>query len=195
MTATDLKGIANSVVSRAKRQGYVLPREIRQELSQAGAPDSMWKDVLALARPSLSYRKGRYYYVPAVTERVRQEQDQQQLVRQAVEQFIGQYKSTSSQLERRGQNRIAFVQVIKAQTEDQRPITLLSRDLSVSGIRLIGTRSLLGQRVRIQISSPDGSNPWCFTVRILWTCAVGEDLFENGGLFVEAAPGSLEQPN
>ncbi|HXG08995.1 MAG TPA: PilZ domain-containing protein [Gemmataceae bacterium] len=195
MTATDLKGIANSVVSRAKRQGYVLPREIRQELSQAGAPDSMWKDVLALARPSLSYRKGRYYYVPAVTERVRQEQDQQQLVRQAVEQLIDQYKSTSSQLERRGQNRIAFVQVIKAQTEDQRPITLLSRDLSVSGIRLIGTRSLLGQRVRIQISSPDGSNPWCFTVRILWTCAVGEDLFENGGLFVEAAPGSLEQPN
>ena len=64
MTSTDLQGIANTVVRRAQRQGFVLPREVRQELAQAGAPDTMWKDVLALARSSLSYRKGRYYYVP-----------------------------------------------------------------------------------------------------------------------------------
>src|SRR5262249_10958275 len=158
--------IANSVVRRAQRQGYVLPRDIRQELTQAGAPDKMWKDVVALARSSLSYRKGRYYYVPSVTDRARQEQDQRRLIEQVIEQPINQYKSAGNRVERRGQNRIDFVQVIKAQTEDQRTITLLSRDLSSAGIRLIGTRSLLGQKVRVQIPSPDGSDPWCFTVRV-----------------------------
>jgi hypothetical protein len=188
MTSTDLQEIADTVVRRAQRQGFILPREIREELAQAGAPHNMWKDVLALARPSLSYRKGRYYYVPAITDRVRQEQDHQKLIRQAVEELISHYQTATGRIERREQNRFDFVQLVKAQAEDGRQFTLLSRDLSASGIRLIGTRSLLGQKIRIRIPRTDGSGPWCFLVRILWTCAVGDDLFENGGLFIEAHP-------
>lgn len=186
MTSTDLQDIVKTVVRRAQQQGFVLPREVRQVLTQAGASDAMWKDVLALARSSLSYRKGRYYYVPEVSDRVRLEQDHQKVIRQAVEELVDQYRTSPSQVERRAQNRFDFVQMVKAQAEDGRELTLLSRDLSVTGIRLIGTRSLLGQKIRVRIPQTDGSAEWCFVVRILWTCAVGDDLYENGGMFVEA---------
>jgi hypothetical protein len=192
MTTTDLQEIANTVIRKAQHQGYVLPREIRKELTEAGAPNTMWKDILALARSSLSYRKGRYYYVPAVSERVRQEQDQQRLIRRTVEQIITQYESYTSRIERREQQRINFVQLVKAQAEDGREFTLLSRDLSVSGIRLIGTRSLLGQKIHLRIPRPDGSGFYRFLVRILWTCAVSEDFYENGGMFVEAEEGNRD---
>ena len=77
--------------------------------------------------------------------------------------------------------------MVQAQSEDGREFTLLSRDLSTTGIRLIGTRSLLGQKIRLRIPRTDDGGPWYFLVRILWTCAVGDDLYENGGLFVEAS--------
>jgi hypothetical protein len=63
-------------------------------------------------------------------------------------------------------------------TEDGREFTLLSRDLSASGIRLIGTRRLLGQRIKVRIGALD------FQVRVLWACPVGDDLVENGGTFL-----------
>jgi hypothetical protein len=192
MTTTDLREIADTVVRRAQRQGYVLPRQIREELTGAGASGTMWKDVLALARTSLSYRKGRYYYVPTTSERARHEQDRQRRIRQAVGQIMEQYESYTSRIERRGQQRLNFVQLVKAQSDDGREFTLLSRDLSVSGIRLIGTRRLLGQKIHLRIPQPDGSGLHRFLVRILWTCAVGDDLFENGGMFVEAEEGSRE---
>lgn len=195
MPSTDLYGIADTVVRRARRQGFVLPREIRQELAEAGASDAMWKDVIALARPSLSYRKGRYYYVPAVSDRLRHQQDHQRVIQQAVRQLISQHKSAIRRVERREQNRVDFVHLVTAMAEDGREFTLLSRDLSTSGIRLIGTRSLLGQKIRIQVPRPDGSGPWYFLVRILWTCAISDDLFENGCTFVEASPTSPEEQN
>ena len=37
MTVANLKGIADQVVRRAQRQGYVVPREVREELTHAGA--------------------------------------------------------------------------------------------------------------------------------------------------------------
>ncbi len=74
------------------------------------------------------------------------------------------------------------------QTEDRREYTLLSRDLSTTGIRLIGTRSLLGQKVRMVLTPDDQAEACVFLVRILWTCAIGDDLFENGGTFLEVVP-------
>ena len=60
---------------------------------------------------------------------------------------------------------------------------LMSRDLSATGVRLLGTKRLLGQKVQLEL--PDGETPCRLLVRILWTCAVGDELFENGGSFVE----------
>ena len=48
-----------------------------------------------------------------------------------------------------------------------------------------GTRGLLGQKVQISIPYPDGKKTSCFLARILWTCSIGDGLFENGGSFLE----------
>ena len=189
MISTNLQGVAEFVVRRAQRQGYVLPREVREELAQAGVSESLWKDVLALARPSLSYRRGRYYYRAPVSARVREEQTQQRGIQKAIRQIIRSHRAEDDRVERRGQDRIDFIQPVKVVTDDDREFTLLSRDLSTSGIRLVGTRRFLGQKLHVLIPRDDDPTPWNFRVQILWTCAIGDDLVENGGRFIEVSDG------
>jgi hypothetical protein len=182
MTATKLQGVADQVVRRAQEQGYIVPREIREELVRASVSESFWKDVLALARASLSYRRGRYYYTAPVSERVRAEQSQQRDIQSAVQQLLQQQQS-AERPERRGEDRVDFYQPVKVVLEDGQELMMLSRDLSATGIRLVGTRRMLGQKVRVLVSAA-GSAPVAFAVRILWTCPVGDDLVENGGSFL-----------
>lgn len=186
MILTNLQGAAELVVRQAQRHGYILPRQVRNVLNEAGLCQSLWKDVLAVARPSLTYRKGRYYYTTPVSDRVRQEQAQQVGVHKAVREIIDHYRGSAS-FERREEDRLDFVQPVNVTTEDGRKYTLLTRDLSSTGIRLIGTRRLLGQKIRVSVPVTDGSMSWDFLVRILWTCAIGDDLVENGGHFLEIA--------
>jgi hypothetical protein len=184
MTAANLQGVADQVVRRAQQQGYIVPREVREELARAQLSETLWKDVLALARASLSYRRGRYYYTAPVSDRVRAEQSQQRDIRSAVQQLLQAQQATAGRPEeRREQGRVDFVQPVKVITEDNHECTLLSRDLSATGIRLVGARRLLGQKVRVLIPTGSGA-PLEFLVRILWTCPVGDDLVENGGAFL-----------
>jgi len=192
MISTNLQGIAELVIRQAQRQGYILPREIRSILSGAGMSEALWKDVVAVARSALVYRKGRYYYTAPVSGRVRKERSQQADIHKTVRQIIRQYRRAAERVERREEDRIDFVQLVKVRTEDQREYTLLSRDLSSTGIRLIGTRRFLGQKVHVSIPAADGSMSWEFVVRVLWTCAVGEDLVENGGAFLALADTAIE---
>jgi hypothetical protein len=192
MITIDLQQIADSVVRRAERQGFVIPREIREEVTQAGLPENLWKEVLEKARPALNYRHGRYYHLHAVSERIQQEQDMQQVIHSAIRQVIQQQRSTQNKVERRDHDRTDFIQPVEIETEDNHTFHLLSRDLSTSGIRLIGTRSFLGQKVRLTIPRSGDKGPWSFVVRILWTCAVGDDMFENGGTFLELVPAKTE---
>ncbi len=188
MTATGLQAITDAVVRRAQRQGYVTPREVRAELGQAGLPVSQWKEVLELARESLHYRQGRYYYLEAVSPRLQQAQSQQEMVANAVRQVIRRHRESSAELERRQQERIDFMHPVQVQTADGRQLNLLTRDLSPTGMRLLATRSLLGQKLRVLLPGPGKGATTGLIVRILWTCAVGDDLFENGGTFVELIP-------
>ncbi len=189
MIATNLQGTAELVMRRAQRQGFVVARDVRAELANANLPETLWKDVVALARGSLSYRHGRYYYTTPVSDRVRREQSQQRDIQKAVRQLIRQYKAAANDEERREEERCAFIQPVKVQTEDQREFTLLSRDISPTGIRLIGTQRFLGQKIRVHIPRTDGATPSSFLVRVLWTCAISDDLFENGGTFIELGAG------
>src|SRR5262249_2508761 len=125
--------------------------------------------------------------------RVRQEQDQQQLILGAIRQLIQQHRHTVSRVERREQDRLDFVQPVEVQTEDGRNFRLLSRDLSAAGIRLVSTRSFLGQKLLLTIPRSGPRGPWRFRLRVLWTCAVGDDLYENGGTFLEALPPEREE--
>lgn len=184
MITANLQGIAELVIRRARRQGFVVPREVREELAQGGLAEGLWKDVLALARSSLLYRHGRYYYTDPVSERVRQKETQQRQVEEAVREIIKQHRAAHDRVERRHQDRVDFIQTVQIVTEDQTELTLLSRDLSTTGIRLIGTRRLLGQKVRVRIPRDDGAAPWEFRVQILWTCVAGDGLIENGGSFL-----------
>jgi hypothetical protein len=184
MTPPDLQGVANAVVRRAQRQGYVVPREVRAELTQAGLPESQWKDVLALARESLHYRQGRYYFLDTVSPRLQQQQSRQEAVANAVRQVIRRYQERLAEQERRQEERIDFVQPVRVETEDGRELNVLSRDLSPTGIRLLAGRSLLGQKLRLFLPGPGKAGPG-FVIRILWACAVGDDLFENGGTFLD----------
>jgi hypothetical protein len=185
MISTNLQGVAEQVIRRAQRQGFVVSSEVRDVLTQSGMSETLWKDVVAVARAALSYRKGRYYYQPPVSARVAKEQSQQRGIQKAVRHLIRLHRTNANRVERREQDRMDFVQPVTVLTEDQRQLTLLSRDLSATGIRLIGTRRLLGQKVHVFIPDPAGTKPWDFVVRILWTCPVGEDLIENGGSFLE----------
>jgi PilZ domain len=184
MTAT-LENVAHAVVREAQRKGYVVPRDIRTELKLAGLPEDQWKEVAALTKESLHYRQGRYYPLGAISPRLQKEQEQQRVIQKVVRQLIKQHRAAIKQQDRRGQERIDFIQPVAVHTEDGKSFQLLSRDLSSTGIRLLGTRRLLGQKVRIDLP-PVGDSPTCSVwVRVLWTCAVGDDMFENGGTFLE----------
>ena len=80
--------------------------------------------------------------------------------------------------------RVDFIEQVLVTTADGKELRLLSRDLSETGIRLLGTKHLLGQKVDVEL--PTGGDELLYlTVRILWTCAVGDELFENGGIFID----------
>jgi PilZ domain len=184
MSAT-LQDVASAVVRRAQRQGFVVPRDIRSELTLAGLPEEQWKEVAALTRESLNYRQGRYYHIATVSPRLQQEQSQQQAIQRAIRRLIKEYHASATRQERRVEERIDFVQPVKVETEDGRQFTLLSRDLSPTGMRLVGTKRLLGHKVRVNLPQTESTEALTFLVRVLWTCAIGEDLFENGGTFLE----------
>lgn len=187
MSSTDLQRLALTVVSRARSQGFVRPREIRQELAQAGIPDACWKEVVTLARPQLSYRQGRYHYVSPLAARLRDAQHTKRAVQRAVRQMVQAYKRLiAQQVERRHHQRFHLFLPVTVLTADQRELHLLSRDISDSGIRLIGAYQLQGQKVRLTIAADEpGAQPWRFLVQVLWSSEVGDHMYENGGLFVE----------
>jgi hypothetical protein len=184
MIQTQLRSVADNVLRRAQRQGYVVPRDVRDELTRAGLANVPWKEVLNIARESLHYRQGRYYFLEAISPRLHELQSQQQIVFHTVRELIRRHQAVRAENERRQQERIDFIYPARLQTEDHREYRVLTRDLSPTGIRLLGSRSLLGQKVRVHLVPADSSRPCIFLVRILWSCAVGDDMFENGGSFL-----------
>jgi hypothetical protein len=185
MPAATLQQVADAVIRRAQRQGYVVPREVRSELRLAGLEETHWKQTLELARAALIYRQGRYYHKAAVSPRLEHEQRQRQAIQRVLRPLIRQHRRQAREQERRSQARIDFVQPVKVQSEDGKEYTLMTRDLSTTGVRLIGTRRLLGQKIHLLLPREGAEQPYRLLVRILWTCAVGDDLFENGGTFLE----------
>ncbi|MBV9124861.1 MAG: PilZ domain-containing protein, partial [Planctomycetes bacterium] len=137
--------------------------------------------------PQLNFRQGRYYYVPAVRANMLQGQRHQQSMQRAIRRLVREHKLVADlQNERRRQGRVQFVHPVTVHTADNRVLRFLSRDISVSGLCLIGSCNLLGQRVLVQVPGANSGGPaLCFRVQILWTHEVGDNLFENGGIFLK----------
>jgi hypothetical protein len=160
-------------------------RDIRTELKLAGMPEGEWKAVATLAKSALNYRQGRYYHLGTISPRLQKEQEQQRTIQKAIKLLLKHHRAVDKQDERRGRNRVDFIQPVKVHTEDGKAFALLSRDLSPTGIRILGTKQLLGQKIRVDLPLGKDMPPCRLLVRVLWTCAVGDDLFENGGSFLE----------
>lgn len=196
-----LREVVAAVQRRAQEQEFVVPREIRAELSQAGIAETYWKDVITQAGPALAYRRGRYYYVPAgpprMRIRVRHDQQQQLQLQRAVRWLIRQQRVAEAvQVERRSHPRINFVCPVQVQTDDHEVHNFVSREISMTGIRLLGNHPLRGRKVHVWIPRPDNAEErCCFLAHMLWSAGVGDDLFESGGVFlelVEAEPNPLK---
>ena len=43
----------------------------------------------------------------------------------------------------------------------------------------------MGQKIEVELPNAKDAEPLRLTARVLWTCAVGDELFENGGMFLE----------
>lgn len=181
MTA-NLQEVVDAVLERARRQGSVTPEDVQDELTRAGVPDESLEEVLALCRRSLRKRQDRYHYVSAARQNSAREK-QRQAVRRVVRGIIRRHRA-AEQVERRGQDRLDFIRPVRVLTDDGRERHVLSRDLSTTGIRLIATRSLLGQKIRLFLG--EGPDACTLMVRVLWTCAVGDELYENGCMFLDA---------
>jgi PilZ domain len=185
MNANELQPIADALLRLAKQQGFVTSRDVRAELRIAGLDETAWKDAIALVQTSLVHRQGRYYDKGAFSPRMQKRHSQEQAIRKAIRRLIKLHRSRHKADERRGQARIDFIQPVKVRTDDGKEFALMSRDLSATGVRLLGTKRLLGQKVQLELPGGDGEPACRMVVRILWTCAVGDDLFENGGSFLE----------
>jgi hypothetical protein len=188
MSATTLQNCVQAVVGRARSRGFVVPRDVREELSQAGVPDAEWREVLAMAGPQLSYRQGRYYFVSPLAARMRQSRLNQEAVQQAVQEVRRDQKALTRQSERREHERFPLSRAVTVQTADGSRMRLLSSDISVAGIRLLGAYNFQGQRVRVEVPAADADKaPWCFIVQIIWAREAADAVFENGGIFVEVS--------
>lgn len=190
-TQTGLEKVVRAVLCSAQRQEFIVPRQIRDELRRAGLPEHCWKEVIHLAGPSLSCRHSRYYFVPSgpTRMRVRARHDQRQLqtIQQAVRSLIRKQRQKDRiHDERRQHKRIDFARLVLIQTEDGRLLHGMSREISLSGIRLVGSVGLLGQKLRVWIPFPEVKNQtFGFLVRILWSAEIASQLYENGGLLLE----------
>ena len=190
MSGTDLKAVVDRVLRRAQQQGFVVARDLREELAQAGLSEKLWNDVLEKIRPLVQYRHGRYYHVPSVPVRIqsrmRKGRNQQRQIHRAVRQLIRRYKAASTEVERREHGRTHFIRTVRASATNSREFTLLARDISLSGIRLLSGQSLLGQQLRVRIPrDEDSSEVHCFLVRILWSAVVADGIHDNGGVFMD----------
>jgi hypothetical protein len=189
MAPTKLHRVVDLLVRRAQGEGFVRTRDIRVEVVKAGLAEEDWENVVALAGAKLVYAKGRYY--PAESTKPSPDRGRQRIERVAAR-LIRRYQATTAGEERRHASRIDFIQPIELLMEDGRALTVLSRDLSLTGVRFIASQSLLGQKVHVLLPDDDRGVAYHFLVRILWACAVGDGLFENGALFLDTFPRRTE---
>lgn len=194
MAADALNEVAQVVLQKAQSQGYVVAREIRAALESAGLPTGCWREVVGLLQGRLFLRRQRYHHLTPLQARARQELECKQRIGKLIKQMLRRYREFLVGMnDRRAERRFQFIRSVKIQANDGRETSLLSLDVSASGLRLIGRSDLRGQRIRIEIPGfQQDEPPWKINVQIVWSAPSADGLTENGGVFLgldEAAPG------
>ena len=157
----------------AREQGYVRSLDIREELKRVGEPVAGWKDVVREAGRRLTLKNGRYYYVSPLRARLRQSHRNRKDVKRAAGELIRAYKASSVVNERRNHRRIPLILPARVYSPGGKEHHMLTQDLSLNGVRLVGTQALRGQKARVLLPSNDkGGGQWVFTVQFLWSTTV-----------------------
>jgi hypothetical protein len=173
------------LAQRAQERGFIRRQEVRAELARAELAATPWEEVVALVSPNLVYHRGCFYPVGSAGDEVVR---RRRKIERTLRRLIRNHRNSAARQERRHEHRIDFIHPVDVQTEDGHRSTLLSRDLSLTGIRLISSHSLLGEKIYALLPGADGEAPYRFLLRIVWACAVGDELFENGGMFLDTFP-------
>jgi hypothetical protein len=180
--------VAQTIVSRARQQGYVRSNDIRDELKRIGEPATEWKEVVRKAGASLALKNGRYYYVSPLRARIREGHRHLQGVKRAARTLIRTYKAASVHIERRNHRRINFILPVQVISTNGKTHQMVTQDISLNGVRVIGSQSLRGQKARVLMPNIDhGGGQWLFTVHFLWSSTIGDHLVESGGIFLEVS--------
>jgi len=186
--SSELQRVAQVVVSRARQKGYVVSRDVRQELTQAGHPATRWKEVIRAAGKHLEMRNGRYYYVSRVRVHMREEQRSLNGVKRATQNLIRQYKAAAVATERRSHRRIHFILPVTVILADGKKVHVVTQDISLNGVRVIASVDLRGQKAQVVMPSIDhGTGQWVYSVHFLWSSKIGDNLIESGGFFLDVA--------
>lgn len=192
MSQADLETIARRVLRKAMKEGSVHATDVQAELRRAGFTDEMSEAVLALISHSLTLRGERYHYVsPEPTRqrmRIKARQDQNQLkaIHDRVTDLVQQYQA-QAECERRAHTRTPYVQPVRIELENGPSCHMISLDISLAGIRVVGTTDLAGKKGCIWIPRPElDHRSYPFMIQFLWSKPVGDGVLEAGGMFLEA---------
>lgn len=177
--------LAACLTARARQQGSLRPREIRDLLTAEGLPPEAWREPLSECRTQLRFKQGRYYPVSPLVMRLHEARENQRGVQRAVRHLLRRQRELQAQfVDRRQHARLPFLRPVTVHTGDGRALGMYSCEISASGIRLIGIYNLQGTRVRLTISAPDEQGEeFSFGLHVLWAKPVADNLFENGGVF------------
>jgi hypothetical protein len=118
------------------------------------------------------------------------ESPQRRTFQRAVRSLLRYFKSVLPvPHERRQHRRVQFIYPVTVIRADGRRLQCLTRDLSLEGMRLLGSENLMGQTVRVAVAASDpAQEPWCFSLQVLWSTNVGDGLFDSGGRLLDLAP-------
>ncbi|NBO93270.1 MAG: PilZ domain-containing protein [Planctomycetia bacterium] len=100
-------------------------------------------------------------------------------IHQAVDLITQPYREKIRKLERRESGRVEFFEAVSVVAEYGSSFQMITRDISATGIRLLSTRQILCQVIGVTIQS------YHFSVRIIWSYPVTDDMFEYGGKFLD----------
>jgi hypothetical protein len=81
----------------------------------------------------------------------------------------------------------AVLPFVKVVTEDRCGLEVRRLELSDDAVRLFANRSLLGQKIRVVFTLPEGGLFDC-VLRVLWTYPAEGGLVENGGELLSVVP-------
>jgi len=179
MNPAEVHWVSEAVLRRAQRQGSVMEGEIREEIAKAGLPQADWHAVLSLLGPALVPEQGWYRYAPPAVEATRHD------LALAHCELLAKYAwAVGPQGIPKPASRLGPYPVRVRTTVGRELPVLLLLDPSLSWVRLVVARTLVGSKVRILVPRPGSGAVMAWDVRVLWAMRLADDLFENGAAFL-----------